>query len=827
MNDNLPLQIVGVSKAFPGVQALDNVTFNVRSGEVHGLVGENGAGKSTLMAVASGALAADQGKVVINGTQIRADPEQARELGLAIVRQEPSLMPDLTVAENFFLSIEPKRRPRLSRINDWAQQLLKKWSDDVAISVRDRVISLNAEQSFIVEIVKAVAAEPRVLVLDEPTEHLAAEDVQRLFQRVRMFTAAGSAVVYISHRIREVQQIADRITVLRDGKGQGTYIARELTEQKIIELIVGGSVKREFPPKKAGQNGTDPVLEVRGLQGKAFSDVTLCLQQGEIVGLAGIKGNGQREFLRAVAGLYRHRGDVQVEGKRVDLKGPHIAAASGINYLTDDRHREGILGELSVRENFSLRSLGQDLAAGFIRRFGEARRARDAVHTFSVKTPTIETPASSLSGGNQQKLMLASVLASEPKVLLVDEPTQGVDVGARSEIYRILRDITEVKKTPVLVVSSDAKELAGLCDRVAIFSRGHIVRELTGNDVTENNITTAALTSTHVRDRSLYAAIGAAWKWAAGDQAPLVMLAVVTLILGVYASFANPHYLTARNLSGMLPIVATLALVAYSQQMVMLVAGIDLSVGSLMGLVVVVASFFFGEQSPVGMEVLGIALIVGVAVGVGFINWLLVDPLHLHPMAATLATFIALKAVSLLLRPFPDGMIADKIMEGIATQIGFIPLTLVFAIILGLLFEYMLFRSKWGLFFRGFGSHAEAARVAGIRPRLTTLSAYVGCSLFTAVAAVPMMAQIGIGDPNAGINYTLSSVAAAVIGGASLFGGRGSFVGALFGALLITQVNVVTTFLHLSDSWRYYLLGAMILAGVALYSKSRQKAVAK
>jgi ribose transport system ATP-binding protein len=778
------------------------------------------------MGIASGAITADQGTVSINGTEIKADPNQARELGLAIVRQEPSLMPDLTVAENLFLGLEPKSRPRLTVVKDWAQELLKKWCDDVAFSEKDRVISLNAEQRFIVEIVKALSAEPRVLVLDEPTEHLTSEDVDRLFERVRMFAAGGSAVVYISHRIREVQQIADNITVLRDGKGQGSYDAKTLTEQKIIELIVGGEMDREFPPKKKGVDGDETVLDVHGLQGQAFSDVNFSLRRGEIVGLAGIIGNGQREFLRALAGLYKHTGTVKINGKKVELKNSHIAADTGINYLTDDRHREGIIGDLSVRENFSIRSLGLDAVVGFVSKRSQTNRAQAAAHFFSIKTPSIETPASSLSGGNQQKLMLSSVLASKPKILLIDEPTQGVDVGARAEIYIILRDITEAGDTPVLLVSSDAKEIAGLCDRVMIFSRGRIVQELEGDDITENNITTAALTSTHVRDRSLYQSVSALWKWAAGDQAPLVMLAVLVLLLGTFVSSISPYYLTARNMSGMLPLVATLALIAYSQQIVMLVGGIDLSVGSLMGLTVVIASFFLGEGSSFGMGLLGVAIIFLVALVVGFINWVLVDPFQLHPMAATLATNMAVLGVSLLLRPVPEGLIADTIVEGIGAHIGFIPLNLIFAIILGLVFEYMLFRSKGGIIVRGFGSHSEAARMAGVHPRLTNLFAYLGCSFFTAVAGISMIAQVGVGDPMAGGDYLIASIAAVVVGGASLFGGRGSFIGALFGAFLITQIDVVTVFLHLNQAWRWYLYGFMILVGVSIYSKSRQKAEA-
>ena len=818
------LQIDGVTKTFPGVLAVDNVTFSVRAGEVHGLVGENGAGKSTLMAVASGALVPESGRVVINGTQTKGDTEQARRLGLAIVRQEPALMPDLTVAENLYLGVPAEQRPSLMSTSEWAQQLLRQWSENVAIDANERVLSLTPEQRFIVEIVKALSAKPKVLVLDEPTEHLLAEDVARLFERIRGVTASGCSVVYISHRIREVQKIANRITVLRDGQGQGTYDAERLSEQQIVELIVGGTLDREFPAK-AGNGSTSTVLDVVSLGGAGFTDVSVRVRQGEIVGLAGIDGNGQREFMSALAGLVRSRGTVSVNGRPANLQDSQAAAASGIRLLPGDRHREGIFGELSVRENFSIRSLPLDSIKGWISQRSEARRAREAVTGFAVKTPSVETPIRSLSGGNQQKLVIASVLASHPEVLLVDEPTQGVDIGARMEIYKVLRQAAAAG-TAVIVVSSDALEVAGLCDRVLIFSRGHIVKELRDGAVSENNITSAVLTATTERVRGT-ASIAAFWKWASGDWAPLVMLAFTVCALGLYAAHVNEAYLSARNVSGMLALVATLAIVSYGQQALMLVGGIDLSVGPLMGLMVVIQSFFLNDGSALSHQLTGWAIACLVAVAVGLVNWVLVCPFRLHPMVATLATYMALQAVSLILRPVPGGIIADSLVDTISTQIGFVPVIAIVAAVLAIALEFALFRTRMGLVFRGVGSRLESARMAGVRTQLTLLAAYVGCSLFAAVAAVPMMAQVGSGDPNAGINYTLASIAAVVIGGASLFGGRGSFVGSLLGALLIIQVNVVTSFLDIGDSWQSYLLGGMILVSVALYSKSREMAVAK
>lgn len=816
------LDVANVTKTFPGVRALSNVTFDVRAGEVHGLVGENGAGKSTLMGVASGALVANEGTVHISGREMKGDPDLARELGLAIVRQEPALMPDLSVAENLYLGLPVDKRPALSDLNPWAARLIGRWSDDVAINVRDHVATLNPEERFIVEIVKALACEPRVLVLDEPTEHLVADDVQRLFGRIREITAKGASVVYISHRIREVQAIADRLTVLRDGQGQGTYDAKTLDEDQIVSLIVGQELDRTFP-EKAANVGKDQLV-VRGLTGAGFSDVSFAVREGEILGFAGIDGNGQREVMRALAGLAPSTGAVAIGAVPARLTSPQAAKKSGVSYLPGDRHGEGIFGDLSVRENFSARSPAEDITAGFVRRGAEEKRAKAAIDQFAVKTPGLETPIRSLSGGNQQKLVLASVLAMKPRVLLVDEPTQGVDVGARAEIYKVLREVAR-SGVAIIVVSSDANEVAGLSDRVAIFSRGRIVEVLEGGKVLEDNITAAVLKSTSHREKA-HKKAGALLSWAAGNTAPLVMVLGAILLLTAVVGAFNPFYVSPRNLMGMATLIATLALVAYGQQTLLLVGGIDLSVGPVMGLCTVVASFFLAQDASSGGMLTGWAAVLGVALLVGFVNWVLVDPLKLHPMVATLATFMAVQSVSLILRPIPEGMFDSALMKTLTTKLGFVPLTFVAAVLVALLLEYILYRRGIGLSFRGLGSRPEAARVAGISPVKTRLIAYLACSFLAGLAAITMMGQVGVGDPRAGINYTLTSIAAAVIGGASLFGGRGSFIGCLLGAAFLTQINSVTSFLGLDQAWQNYLLGTLILIAVSFYSKSRALVVA-
>ena len=813
-----------VTKAFPGVVALDDVSFEVRPGEIHGLVGENGAGKSTLMGVAAGTVAPDSGTVAIGGTVLgEPDPEQARRLGLAIVRQRPALLPDLTAAENLLLGVGAQVEVRPKDVDEWAAEVLRAWDERPAFDVRARVETLVPEQQFVLEICRALAQQPSVLVLDEPTEHLRAEDVDRLFERVRALAADGCAVVYISHRIHEVRRIADRITVLRDGVIRGTHTAAELSEGEIVNLIAGRPLQAIFPAKAADRDAPG-VLAVEGLSGDGFTGVDLLVRRGEIVGLAGIEGNGQHEFVRALAGLGRSTGRVLVDGEPVDVTSVRRARRAGISYVPEDRHHEGLVPELSVRANITLRSHRRHSRFGFIDRARERRDAAASAAEFAVKTPDLETPVGALSGGNQQKVVLSSVLAGRPRVLLAAEPTQGVDVGARSEIYRLLREAAE-DGTAVIVVSSDGMELAGLCDRVLVFSRGGVISELT-DPMTDRDIAECIVTSTSERRRA--ARPVPRWVRAlAGHTGPLVLLALVIVLLGIGTAAINPSFLSTRSIAGVLALTATLALVACGQQMVMLTGGIDLSVAPLMGLIVVIESFYLLDDATILDQATGWTLLVVTAVAIGSLNWALVDLARLTPIVATLATYMALQAVSLILRPVPGGYISGQLIDTITLRVGPLPLMLVAAVVAAVVLEYLLLRSRPGMKLRATGSDPDAATLLAVSVRRYRYLAYVGSSLLAAAAAVPLMSQVGSGDPAAGLSYMLASIAAVAVGGASIFGGRGSFVGALLGALLLSLVTAITGFLQLDTAWNHYITGGVLLVAVAAFSRSRGLVVAR
>jgi len=685
-------------------------------------------------------------------------------------------------------------------------------------------------QRQLLEIAKALALDAKVLILDEPTESLTAAESAALFLQVDALRKRGASVVYISHRLPEVRRVADRITVLRDGEVRGTFPATAISDEEILTLIVGRPVQQSFPPKPDPRpdDKVTELLRVSELRGPRMSGVSFDIAPGEIVGLAGVEGNGQREVLRALGGLLTHRGTVEVKGIKVDTRNPSRSRRSGILYLPRDRYSEGVFPTMSVRENLSLLILRELARAGFLQRGREQQKVRQQIEDFDVRASSSEVLVETLSGGNQQKVLLARSLVAEPTVLLADEPTRGVDVGARIEIYQLLRAAAE--KRAVIVASSDTLELQGLCDKILVFERGHVVKVLTGNEVTEANITAAALTSevhslSHTTSKR---SSGRVSRTLRGDFAPGGILAVLVIALGAATGARAPHFLGALNLSATFLLVAVLALVSGGQLVALLGASIDLSVGPLMGLTVVILSFFDQQGSGYGGLVIGGLIAVGVGVLVGAVNTFLIRSMRIGPVISTLVTFTALEGVNLLLRPQPGGEIDSGITAGISTSFGAFPVAFIVVVVLAVVAEVALRRSHPGRELRAVGSDSLRAFRIGARVGATALSAQVICSLCAVGAGVLLASQVGIGDPNlGGADYTLLSLTAAVLGGASIFGGRGSFVGTFLGALLLEEITAATTFLNWAESWQELLPGILIIVGAGMYSRLRSRGAKK
>jgi ribose transport system ATP-binding protein len=488
----LVLELEGVSRQFGAVRALTDVGFDCRAGEVHALVGENGSGKSTLLGIASGFVDPDLGTVRIGGKSLRRDsPAMARKLGLAMAYQDGSSVAAEPVKNNLYFAAPPDRRPPFWRRKRWARRLLAEFDLDLELfpDVPAGFLTLAERQLF--EVAKALVTDPKVLLLDEPTTALGPDEVEALHRTVLACKARGLGVVYVSHRLPEVLEVADRVTVLRDGQNRGTFDARTTSEHELVERIVGRPFEAAFPPPALRLGEPREVLVVDGLQGQSFGPVSFAVQSGEIVGIAGAEGNGQPQLFDCLAGRVPPRaGRVVCDGEELTLVSTHEAVGAGIMLLPGNRKHEALMGVLGVKVNATVQSLPRLSILGILRRRAERRAVGEVVDTLEIRTPSLDQPVEFLSGGNQQKVSVSRSFLKEPSVILAYEPTQGVDVGSRFDIYRALRTRAD-SGAALLVKSSDPIELSGLCDRVLVMSRGTVVEEIPGDELDEVRIVEA------------------------------------------------------------------------------------------------------------------------------------------------------------------------------------------------------------------------------------------------------------------------------------------------------------------------------------------------
>jgi ABC-type sugar transport system ATPase subunit len=480
--------MLDISKQFPGVKALSHVSLTVRFGTIHAIVGENGAGKSTLMKILSGSYHPTSGTIEINGAEVRMhNPGDAQKLGIRMVHQELNLVPDLTVAENVFLGRMPRKSGMVDRgamIRNTARVLQELGA---GIDPNERLGDLTISQQQLIEIAKAYAAGPQIIVLDEPTSSLSEHEAGTLFSVLRRMRDAGIAIVYISHRLREVLDIADEVTVLRDGAMIESRPIAGITSSDMIRLMVGRDVKDLFPKTKAEIG--EPVLEVENLSdGEHFSGVSFTVRAGEIVGLTGLVGAGRTEVARTIFGLSRATaGTIKIRGHQVSPRSPADAVRAGIAYVPEDRKGDGIVPAMSVRENISLPIIRMLSRLGWIDYPHEKQMAQAYAKRFGMVPPDPERRIGTLSGGNQQKAVLAKWLATKPAVLILDEPTRGVDVGAKSDIHSIVGELV-AEGIAVLMISSELPEVLAVCDRVVVMHEGQAAVPLKRDELTEEKI---------------------------------------------------------------------------------------------------------------------------------------------------------------------------------------------------------------------------------------------------------------------------------------------------------------------------------------------------
>ena len=835
------LELIDVSHSFPGVRALDAFSFDLRRGEVHGLVGENGAGKSTLINIISGVIRPDAGNILLEGQANQlTDPVTARKLGVVTVHQEAELFPSLSVAENMALTqglpIKQLGIAKQLGMVDWksvdhdATRAVAEIGEQIDVWMP--AARLSIAHRHMTQVAIAVLQQAKVVILDEPTSALSAAESHWLFQQIERLKAAGTGILYISHRQEEIFSLADRITVLRDGRRIWTKAKEAIDRDGLISAMVGRQREADdgqpsFRPKpgELPESKAAPQLDVRGLgdaRGRV-REVDLQVSAGEIVGIYGLVGSGRSEFAQTLFGLARKSsGTVEIDGRKCDIRRPRDAVRAGLAYLPEDRLRQGLCRGLSLRANAVLSSLARWSTGPMASARKEKNATAELLERLSVRHRSIGQPIGQLSGGNQQKVVLGRCLLTEPKVLLLDEPTRGVDVGAKAEIHRLLRRLVN-RGQAVVMISSELPEVMENSDRVVVFRDGTVAGQFDPRQATPDEIATAALpneTSSIAQSpsQSQSKANGATARrrtnWLSGELGLLVIVIGLMIWLGLTTDgFFEPGSLMKLAANASLGVILGLAAAT-----VIIAGGIDISVGSLLALAAVCAGMVL--KSPFSTA-LTIPLAILVACGVGCAGGLLNGALSLagrvHPIVVTLGTMSIYRGIVVALRGQHDINDLPQAFTWLAVHppSGFRGSILFAALVAGAAY-FWLAHLRSGRHLYALGSSPTAARLVGISRVKLTLIAFAVGGLMIGVAAIVELARSGSMQSRLGTGWELQAIAIAVIGGVRITGGQGSVLGVVLGAFLMQLVQTALVRWEIQGDQVDVVVGGMILVAILL-----------
>jgi ABC-type sugar transport system ATPase subunit/ribose/xylose/arabinose/galactoside ABC-type transport system permease subunit len=840
------LEARGVSMQFPGVRALDGVDFDVRPGEVHALIGENGAGKSTLIKILSGEISGYGGQVRM-GQEVRrfATPREAIEAGIAVIPQELQLVSTLSAAENVFLGREP--HGALGLVD--ARGLRDRTAGELAalgethVPPEAVVGRLEAGQQQLVAIARALSLEARLIIMDEPTTSLGTEEAARLERLVARLSERGVAVVYISHRLDEVRRLADRITVLRDGRRVETREAAGIDEAEMVRLMVGREIPEvELAPPPAG---SPELLRVEGLSiadaerpgGFRVRDVSLTVRRGEIVGLAGLIGAGRTDFLLALAGAYggETSGKIRLGDRPYRASSPASARRAGLVLLPEERKAQAIFPDLSVRGNVTIGALEKVTRFGFVDGARDEEAAGRLMRQTGVRAASPEVPIATLSGGNQQKAVLARCLFASPSILLLDEPTRGIDLAAKAEIYVLLRKLA-AEGFGIVLCSSEMSEILTQCHRILVFREGRVAAELTHDDASEERILAAAAGAS--QGDSKPGAPAAPPAGAPGGRAAVGRrLSRLTSVLGLAAVVVlsivfspvrggRPVFLDIGNLTDILRQVAEKGILAVGMTAVIISGGIDLSVGSVLALAATLTALLLMKAGLGLAATIAVVLLVGGAWGA--VNGFVVARWRLQPFIATLATMSAARGVARYISGgmaiplgFGPGGAPDSVHWIAGTLLPFVPAPAVLFLGTVAAMHVFLAKTSGGRYLYAIGDNEAAARLSGIRVGWHKTFVYVIAAALAALAGIVHCAQLEQGNPNDGVAYELDAIAAVVIGGTSLTGGTGTVGGTLVGVLIIGVINNIMGLNNVDANLQLILKGVIIVGAVWLQRRRR------
>lgn len=849
------LRLEGVTKRYGGVTALANVDFASSLGTIHAVVGENGAGKSSLMKIVAGVIRPEEGRMYLDDKPVYfGSPVDAARHGIACIFQELSLLPDLSVSDNISIAHPPKRFGLIDRRRqrELASNILRKIGcPDIHPSERVKDLPLSRQQ--MVEIAKALVRQPRLIIMDEATSALTARDVEQLYKVIRQLRDQGLAILYISHRMHEIAALADVCSVFRNGRHIDTFPMASRTTAEIVPLMIGREVSRAYPAKliantAAGtmpggtgvepsapaiskqQRAERPALEVINLSWEqVLNGISLTVGKGEIVGLGGLDGQGQSELLLALFGVLRGvEGKVLINGQQPSINHPRQAKAAKVRMalIPEDRKTQGLLLPMSIRDNLVLAAASDLSNHGVIDAAKEGVAIDEAVAKLRIKVNDLEAPVRTLSGGNQQKVVIGKWLMREPRILLLNDPTRGIDVGTKQEMYRLMRELTQ-SGIAILFYSTDYEELIGMCDRVVVCYGGKLIRELHGPELNDHNLITAALNLSEEfvgsESKGALSSSGTGrgwnwqkmqrfWRWNVGPLTAFLVFAVMFLLFAVQQQNGlSVNVLTSLSNKGIV-----LALVAMAQTLVILTGGFDLSAGMILTMASCLASVVV--NGPPGQVALGVLAVLASGLAAGAINAALVVIGRIQPIIATLATGAIYFGIALLLRPSPGGEVSEDFSNSLTYDLWGIPTT--FLILLGILvFVWWPFRnSVIGRGCYAVGSAEGAAYMSGLAIGRSRFAAYSLGGLLAAAGglALSLISLSGEASASQGGFYTLNSIAAVAIGGTSLFGGSGGMIGSILGAFILRTISDLLFVFNAPALWQPLFQGFILLAAVCL-----------
>ena len=815
------LELVDITRRFPGVLALDGVSFRLAAGEVHAVVGENGAGKSTLINIISGLLPPDSGVMALGGESVAfANPVAARRRGIVTVHQEAELFGSLSVAEN--LALEQGLPTGLAgwvrwrQIHDDARRAVALLGEP--IEIRQPAGRLSVAERHMTQIAAAVMQRARILVLDEPTSALTAGESKWLFAQIKRLQSAGVGIIYISHRQEEIFQIADRITVLRDGQRVWTGSRQSIDPSGLVRQMVGRHRAETMGHAAAPVLLTkrQPRLQVDGFTAAngRFTNICLTAHAGEVLGIYGLVGSGRSEFASAVFGLEKPSGGrLTIDGQHVTITSPAQAVAAGLAYLPEDRLKQGIFRELTVRANTVLSAL-RSLARGPLASTTLERAATQGqVAALNVKCRDTEQPIGQLSGGNQQKIVLARWLLTRPAVLILDEPTRGVDVGAKSEIHRLLRALA-AGGTAVVLISSDLPEVMENSDRIIVFRSGEVAGEFQPALVTPEVIATSALPVVSSAEATLDSR--ALRRRAFQPWRSEIALAAAIAGLFVLLALTTHSFFTPENLRGLLANAAVWTILSLGAASIILAGAIDISLGSLLALSAGIAGLTLKlPYSPSATIPLGMLAALAVGIGGGLVNASLTLFGRVNPIVITLGTMTIYRGLLISLTggetvtDLPIAFVNWPSSRIFGVQ-GSVALSTLAAIGVYIWISHL----RSGRHVMAIGASVTAARLVGISRTRTWLMAFTVGGFLAALAGVLELSQTGAMQSGMGTGYELQAIAAVVIGGVSISGGRGSVLGVCLGALLLSLISNGLVLWQVSPYHNSLVTGSLLLTAV-------------